>query len=212
MPTKEVFILGAGGHAKVVIDALLLNGYPRTAIRLMDDYAVQMCTSVMGCTFFGPVDKITSPLATVHSAVGLAAVRKRLLDASNVPTKRWLTIIHPKSVVAETAELGAGVFVAALSVIGPESKLGAGVIINHGAIIDHDCQIGEFVHIAPGASLAGGVRIGNRVFIGAGARILPGVKIFDDAVVGAGAVVLTDIPKGQVWTGIPAKFIKANND
>jgi acetyltransferase-like isoleucine patch superfamily enzyme len=50
--------------------------------------------------------------------------------------------------------------------------------------------------------------IGQYVVIFAGAVICPGVTIGDGAIVAAGAVVTCDIPSGEIWGGVPARFIK----
>lgn len=52
------------------------------------------------------------------------------------------------------------------------------------------------VHIEDGAWLATGV------------TVLPGVTIGRDAVIGAGSVVTKDVPPGQVWVGVPARFLR----
>lgn len=54
----------------------------------------------------------------------------------------------------------------------------------------------------------GKIKIGNNVFIGAHAIICKPVTIGDDVVIAAGAVVTKDIPSGEIWGGVPAKFIK----
>lgn len=52
------------------------------------------------------------------------------------------------------------------------------------------------------------IEIGNNVWLGAHVVILPGVRIGDGAVIGASSVVRTSVPEGEVWAGVPAKFIK----
>lgn len=54
------------------------------------------------------------------------------------------------------------------------------------------------------------VRIKEGAFIGIGARILPGVTIGKRAVIGANAVVTKDVPDGEIWAGVPAKYIRDN--
>lgn len=54
----------------------------------------------------------------------------------------------------------------------------------------------------------GEVKIGNNVFIGANVIICQPVTIGDNALVAAGAVVTKDIPSGEIWGGVPAKFLK----
>lgn len=55
------------------------------------------------------------------------------------------------------------------------------------------------------------VVIGNNVFIGAHSIILKGVTIGDESIVGAGSVVTKSIPKGEIWGGNPAKYIRKVN-
>ena len=54
----------------------------------------------------------------------------------------------------------------------------------------------------------GKVTIGNNVFLGANVIICQPVSVGDNSVVAAGAVVTKDIPAGEIWGGVPAKFIK----
>jgi sugar O-acyltransferase (sialic acid O-acetyltransferase NeuD family) len=205
MPTEAVIVFGAGGHAKVVIDALQILGYSSNDIIVRDDRDELHGTTLLGCSVEAPITPPRGFTGRVHAAVGSAAVRKKLLERSEVAVERWLTVIHPGASVAGSSEIGQGSLVAAQAVVGPCAKVGTGVIVNHGAVVDHDCWIGAYSHVAPCASLGGGVQIGERVLVGAGARILPGLKIGDDVTIGAGAVVVNDIPSGQSWRGVPAK-------
>lgn len=54
----------------------------------------------------------------------------------------------------------------------------------------------------------GHVKIGNNVFIGAHSIICQPVTIGDDVIIAAGSVVTKNIPSGEIWGGVPAKFIK----
>ncbi len=84
---------------------------------------------------------------------------------------------------------------------------GDGVVVGGGATINgHLVESGEIV-LAP-------VRIGKGALIGGGSIVQPGCTIGDGAVIGSRAVVpkWTDVPAGEVWAGIPAKFIKRIGD
>jgi len=205
MLTETVHVLGAGGHGRVVVDALQLLGYATHAIRVRDDRRELHGSNMLGCAVESPIVPSGELTGWVHAAVGVALIRQSLLEQSGLPAARWLTVVHPRACVADSATLGPASMVAAQAVIGPCAGLGVGVIVNHGAVVDHDCKVGAFAHIAPCASLGGGVQVGERVLVGAGARILPGVRIGDDVVIGAGAVVLSDVPPGETWTGLPAR-------
>lgn len=204
MSTDPIFILGAGGHARVVIDALLSQGVLATNVCVRDDNPLLAGKSLLGCRIEAPMSTLAPITGLVHAAVGDAAVRAALLAVSGRAVSSWLTIVHTRAIVSFRATVGAGSFIAAQAVVGPEAQLGVGTIVNHGAVVDHECVLGDYCHVAPLASLGGGVRLGDRVLIGAGARVLPGVMIGSDAIIGAGAVVLHNVPAGQTWVGVPA--------
>lgn len=70
-------------------------------------------------------------------------------------------------------------------------------------VIGNDVTIGHNVTLH-------GAHIGNNVLIGMGATLLDNCEVDDGAIVAAGALVLsnTHIGKGELWGGVPAKFIK----
>lgn len=210
MFTDHVFLLGAGGHGKVVLDALLASGTHPCNIHIRDD-----ATHLRGeklLDYFIEVPALATAMAgsSFHISVGTAEIRRRMFAAVSKLGVRALTVVHPSASVSHFSNLGAGCFVAARSVIAPGVTLGVGVIVNHGAIVDHDCSVGNFSHIAPNATLGGAVRIGACVLIGAGANILPGIAIGDGAVVGAGAVITADVDAYETHVGVPAKKIIGN--
>lgn len=194
-------IVGAGGHAKVVIDALIAGGAARESIVVRDGNPARGGQTVLGLPITVP-ELPESPLEPIHIAIGDNGVRARLhAQAADRP---FQTVVHPAAVVAASVTLGEGSFVAARAVIGPDAMVGRSVIVNHGAVIDHDCSIGDFSHVAPNAALGGAATLGLGVLVGTGAVVLPGVSIGDHAIVGAGAVVRRDIGAGERWAGNPA--------
>lgn len=56
------------------------------------------------------------------------------------------------------------------------------------------------------------IHIGKNSWIASKATVLKGVTIGDHAIVAASAVVTKSVPAGEVWGGIPAKFIKKITD
>ena len=198
MPT-DITIIGAGGHGKVVTDALLEMGIDNISIAdsdaaLVGNYLLDKPICLLGEGLVAP---------SFHVAVGLNVIRSELYQ--NYKHYKYETIVSPHAKVSQHASILDGVFVAAGSVIGPSSVLGRGVIVNHGAIVDHDCRVEEFSHIAPNATLLGGVSIGKRVLVGSGSVVLPGVVIEDDVIIGAGSVVTKNVKKGMTLAGNPAR-------
>jgi sugar O-acyltransferase (sialic acid O-acetyltransferase NeuD family) len=205
MPTEAILLFGAGGHAKVVLDTLLLNGAVRADVDVTDDSA-----ALHGADFLGAPVRAPGECGgrRFHVAIGVARAREAVQARLLAQGRQAINVIHPRASLSPLAALGQGVFMAAQAVVAPAARLGDAVIVNHGAIVDHDCVVGGFTHIAPHATLGGNVTIGRRVLIGAGATILPGVQVGDDCVIGAGAVVTASVAAGGTWVGVPAKPLR----
>lgn len=204
---KPLAVFGASGHAKVVIDAALLSGWPSVAV--FDD-AWPALAAVGPWPVVGRFDRLRQDAAAyggVVIAIGDNATRlARLNDLAGAPPPALLR--HPASVVSPFARIGAGSVVCAGAVVGPFARLGAGCIINTGASVDHDCELGDGVHVSPGARLGGGVRVGSLTWIGIGSSIRHGASIGARVIVGAGAAVVSDIADGLTVVGVPARPIR----
>jgi sugar O-acyltransferase (sialic acid O-acetyltransferase NeuD family) len=197
----DLIVVGAGGHAKVVVATARAAGYRVVAI--VDDARPRWGTQVLGVAVSGPTEAVLADRdALVVLAIGVNAVRRRLASAARC---RFVALVHPAALVDPTAVLGDGSVVFAGAVIQPDTRIGGHAIVNTAASIDHDCVLGEAVHVAPGARLAGNVTLGDEVFLGIGAVVIPGVSIGARTTVGAGAAVVGDLPAGVVAVGVPAR-------
>lgn len=196
-----VLVVGAGGHAKVVIATLRAAGVSVAGV--LDDRPEMWGQSVLGCEVLGGSTLLDGPDVQAVLAIGSNAVRRNL--AGRYPRVRWVSAVHPAAVVEASVTVGAGTVVFAGAVVQPDTVLGQHVIVNTGATVDHDCMLGDFVHVAPGSHLAGSVRLNDGVFVGTGAALVPGVRVGAWATVGAGSVVLGDLPAGTIAYGVPAR-------
>lgn len=195
-------LIGCGGQAKVVLDALSLSNHSYH-ISLCDSNEDLLDTEFCGYLIDSTMEHLSDYSGFVHVCIGNNKVRKIVYDSLHsqlVP----LTLTHPKAVMSPSSHLGKGSFLAALSILGPESRIGRGCIINHGAIVDHEVMIGDYSHIAPNSTLGGAVQIGSGVLVGAGAVVLPGVSVGDGAIIAAGAVVIKDVESHTMVKGVPA--------
>jgi sugar O-acyltransferase (sialic acid O-acetyltransferase NeuD family) len=205
-------IAGAGGHAKVVVDALK-NRNPDRLLVVSDDRALASAMTLQGLPVVSPL--LGPPVRqgqAIHVALGRNRLRQKIsLEAEGLGFTLE-SITHPAACIATTASVGSGTLVAARAVVGPDARVGRGCIVNHGAIVDHDCSVGDWVHISPGVVLGGEVVVGEGAMVGTGAIVLPGRRIGAWAVVGAGAVVTRDVGENNCVVGVPAKIMCRGND
>jgi UDP-perosamine 4-acetyltransferase len=206
--------IGAGGHARVVIEILCLSrGYELTG--LLDPRRELWGDRVLGVPVLGNDDLLPGLYAqgVHHAFIGLGGTgdtrpRRRLYELARGLGFEIVAALHPQAVISPSAKLGHGPTVMAGAIINASARLGDNVIVNTGAIVEHDCVIGNHVHIATGAKLAGGVTVADGAHIGIGATIRQGIRIGQGALVGAGAVVVEDVPDGVVVAGVPARVIR----
>ena len=210
MSALPFIIVGAGGHAKVLADALLTTG--ATLKGFTDADPSRWPQQLLDLPVLGNDDfllKTFSPQSVmlVNGIGSVASTRKRREVFDNFKQRgyNFATVQHPHSMVSRHARLGEGVQVLAGAVIQVSSVIGDNCIINSNASVDHDCEIGAHVHIAPGVTLSGGVKIGSGSHIGTGAIVIQGIRIGAACVIGAGAVVTRDVQDGVTAIGIPAR-------
>ena len=203
-------ILGGGGHARVVLDSLLLAGIavPRA---ILDANRSLWGTEIMGVPVRGADDLLPVLLEEGITAfiVGLGGAgdngpRRRLFEHAVSLGLTAVTVVHPSAIASAWCRVGPGCVLCPLAVVNAQASLGRNVIVNSGAIVEHDCEVGDHVHVATGARLAGGVSVGPGAHIGAGAVVREGAAIGEDAIVGAGAVVTRDVRPGVTVGGVPA--------
>lgn len=203
-------IIGAGGHAGVLIDCIRAAGFAGSIVALDRDPSMHG-SELHGVEVIGDDNELgrfggqnigfAIGIGTTGGINARAGLYRTALDCGLVP----VSAIHPTAIIAPDVEIGAGSQILAGSVINTGTTIGPNVIVNTGAIVEHDCRIEEDVHVAPGACLGGEVVIGAGTHIGIGAVILNGISIGAQSVVGGGAVVIRDVAPGVTVAGNPAK-------
>ena len=197
----SVLVVGAGGHAKVVIATLQAMG--ETVAGCVDDDPKAIGRLVLGVPVVGTVQAVARHAGGVVLAIGSNAARARL--AAAYPDANWRTVVHPTAHVHASASLGRGTVAFSGAIVQPDVEVGAHAILNTASTVDHDGRIGDYVHLAPGVHLSGGVTVGEGGFVGVGACAIPGTRIGAWGTVGAGAVVVEDLPPNATSVGVPAR-------
>lgn len=198
--SERLVLLGAGGHAKVLIDALEQSG--AAIVGIADADSARWGKQLLGRNIEGGDEWVLKqPAASIHLVNAVGSVdrdslerRQALFERFRRRGYRFAQVVHPAAVVSTRAVLGEGVQVLAGAIVQIDARIGANSLINTRAAVDHDCDVGMHVHIAPGAVLSGAVTVGDGVHIGTGAVVKQGVRIGEGALIGAGAIVLRDVP------------------
>lgn len=194
----RVIVIGAGGHAKVVVDAIEAAGDEVMAVVDETGHAESLLSYTVSAQ--APADADGFVIAIGHNAL-----RKARFEHYNALGIAPVPVVHPSATIAEGVVIGAGSVVFAGVVVNRDARIGENVILNTGCTVDHDCVIGDHAHIAPGANLCGAVTIGEGALVGVGACAVPGTSIGAWATVGAGAAVVDAIPDGVTAVGVPAR-------
>ncbi len=207
---QKIVGMGAGGHARSLVDALHSTGRYRV-VAIGDDNPELVGGDLLGI-----------PVLDSHRLEGLARCAfvgvggikdsgpridafRRLRDSGFVLPP----IVHAEASVSPFAQIGQGAQILAGAVVNAGALISQGAIINSGALVEHDCFVGSHTHVAPGAVFGGGVTIGAGCHIGMCAVVLQGVHVGSSAFIAAGAVVTRDVAPGEWVCGVPAHKMRA---
>lgn len=203
-----IVFLGGGGHAKVLMETLLLQGRDVIGYTSLKDESGGLQVNRLGDDrVLAGYDPETILLVNAIGSIKSTLNRRRLFEQFQNNHYHFASVIHPAAVVASDVRIPEGVQIMAGSVVQPGTSLGENTIVNTGALIDHDCVIGAHAHIAPGVVLSGGVHVAEGAHIGTGAVVIQGVAIGANSLVGAGAVIVRDVPPGVTVVGAPGRII-----
>ena len=205
-------VVGGGGHARVVIDAIVASGMA-IPVAVLDADRSRWGAEVLGVPIVGGDDQLAGLVrggGVTHFIVGVGGTgdndpRRRLFERALGSGLLPLTVRHPAAVCAGSAHVGDGSLLCATAVVQAAAVVGLNAILNTGSIVEHDCVLGNHVHLATGARLCSTVRVGEGAHIGAGATVRQCLSIGEGALIGAGAVVIDDVAPRQVVVGVPAR-------
>jgi len=196
----QVIMLGAGGHASVLIDLILLSGGKIKGIITPEPSQIKNYPDI---PYLGDESQLSEnewqSFQLVNGIGSLNPEANKHRHALYQKCKAWgysfATLIHPRAIVASTAQINEGAQIMAGVVIQPNVVIDQNSIINTRTSVDHDCIIGKSCHVAPGVTLSGNVQVGDFAHVGVGATVIQGIEIGSETLIRAGTTVVLNKQK-----------------
>lgn len=194
MAKKRLLIIGSGGHAGQVIDAVNLVG-EYEIVGLIDDF-LPVGTEKYGYKIFGgtnAIDSIKDNFDFLFIAIGNNFVRGAFWHKYYISYK-FATIIHPKASVSSKSSIADGVYIGANATVAYNSCVNPCAIVNTNASLDHDSILYSFASLNPNSATGGNVKINYYTRIGMGVNIKDGIDIGVRCKIGMGCTIISDVP------------------
>lgn len=206
MNSKNLVLIGGGGHCKSVIDVAESAGY--TILGILDT-TENVGNEVLNSSIIGTDDEIVNYVDKALFIITVGQIkdpslRIKLHQKISSCGGQFATIIASTAYVSKHSIISEGTVIMHQAVVNADAKIGVGCIINTFANIEHDAVVGDFCHISTGAMVNGNCTVGKGTFLGSQAVMVNGVSITEGCVIAAGAVVRKDILIKGVYSGNPA--------
>ena len=192
---KDIAIIGAGGHSKVIIDLInLLEEY--NIIGIYDD---EKTDNFCNLKILGKINDIDTSIENFVIAIGNNKIRNNIF--LKFPNLFYPILKHPSSILSKNIKIGEGTIIMAGVIIQTDVIIGKQCIFNTGCSIDHECIIKDFSSICPKTVLCGNVFVGSLTMVGSGSVIIQNKKVGNNCIIGAGSVIFKDVFYNQKIIG-----------
>lgn len=200
MQTKHLILLGAGGHAKVLLSILVKQRAEITGVCALQAPQSARFASIPYLGDDSAVSHYPPEQTLLVNGVGALPgnkVRNDIFTRFKALGYRFASVISSDATVEQHCELGEGVQIMPGVIINADAKIADNVIINTGAIVEHDCVLERHTIVSPGAILCGSVNCGENSYIGAGATVIQGLTLGCNTTVAAGSTVVRNLLENQ---------------
>ena len=208
--SKQILLIGGGGHCKSVIDTLVKNNEYQK-IGIVDEPRL-VGEKVLGIDVIGSDTDLAQlklkgfdyAFVTIASQ---SLLKKRIKLFNELEKLGFIipNIIDQTAILASKVGLQHGIYVGKSVIINSSAVIKKGTILNTASLIEHDSIIDDFCHIAPRACIAGNCKIGKNTFVGMNASIKQNTSVGNNVVIGMGAVVLNNVEDNLTVIGNPGK-------
>jgi len=206
----DIIIIGAGGFGREVYlwakdsfpkDQYTIKGLIDDNPTILDDY--NMDINVIGNLDNYKIKKQDRFLFAIGDING----KKSLIIKMKKKGAKFLTLIHPTAIVANTAKIGEGIIICPFVTISDNVQLGDFAMLNIYSSCGHDAKVGNYCILSPYATLNGFVILEDEVFLGTHSTIISYKKVGYKSKVSANSVVMRDVPPNKMVFGVPGKPI-----
>jgi len=202
---NKIFIIGAGGHSKQVIDIFLSKNISIGGI--FDDFKEGY--HYRNIKILGKINDLNKLIPKGENLfITFGDNNYRMNLYKKFQDYNFPNCIHINSYISDTAKIGFGNYIGCFAKLGEDCQLGNFNILNEACIVAHDNYIGDYNHLSINVSTGGNVIIGNLNLIGIGASIIPKVIILDNNILGAACLVNQNINFDLKCVGVPIKIVK----
>jgi len=206
----DIIILGAGGLGRELYswakdsfpkDQYKIKGFLDDNPKVLNNYNVEI-------RVIGSIDNYeVKENDRFIIGVGDVEIKKKIVEKLEARSARFLTLIHPTAIVANTAKIGQGVFICPFVTVGDHAQLDDFIILNIYSCCAHNSKIGKYCTLSPYAAVTGFAILEDEVFLGTHSTIIPGKKVGYRSKVSANSVVMRDVPSNKIVFGVPGKAV-----
>lgn len=204
--TKNLILVGGGGHCKSVIEAAESAGYNILGVL---DTTENVGKQVLAYSVIGTDDDIPQYVDKAEFVITVGFIKNpttriKLYNKVKEAGGKLATVIASTAHVSKYSTIGEGTVVMHQAFVNAGAHIGANCIINTFSNIEHDAQIGDQCHISTGTMVNGDCKVGSRCFIGSQSVLSNGITIGEDIIVGAASFVRKSISDKGIYSGNPA--------
>jgi len=206
---ERIIIVGAGGFGREVLQWARqtwpehihkLAGFVSADPAKLDGHAASLPILA------SPNDFEPRPTDGFVLGIGIPRIRRVVAEQLEARGARFLTLIHPTAIVADTAVIAPGSVICPYAIVSDSVQLGRFVLVNYHASLGHDAAAGDYAVLSPYATLGGAAGIGEDVFLGLHAAVGPAVSVGCRSTVAANSCALVDAASDQLVYGVPGRI------
>jgi len=206
----DIVIVGAGGYGREVYswakdsfskEQYKIKGFLDDNPRILDNY--DMDVGIIGNLNSYEIKNQDRFLF----AIGDIDIKKRLIVKMKKRGAKFLTLIHPTAIMANTTKIREGVIICPFCLVSDNVLLEDFVMLNIYSSCGHDAKVGSYCILSPYATLNGFVILEDEVFLGTHTTVIPYKRVGYKSKISANSVVMRDVPPNKIVFGVPGKPI-----